>query len=47
LLPTTHPVPLPTGVLSVVPLPSVSATPTLPITLPTDILPTATSLLGH
>ena len=47
VLPTTLPVPLPTGVLSVVPLPSVSATPTLPITLPTDILPTATSLLGH
>jgi hypothetical protein len=42
-LPTT--LPLPTNVTSLSPLPALS--PTLPVTVPTDVIATATSLLGH
>ena len=43
----TPDLPLPTNVTSVAPLPTVSAIPTLPVTLPTSVIATATSLLGH
>ena len=46
-LPSTTPLPLPTDLTSLPPLPSVTATPTLPVTLPTGVIATATSLLGH
>lgn len=46
-LPTRVPLPLPTDITTVASLPSVDATPTLPVSLPTDIVATATSLLGH
>ena len=41
------PLPLPTSLPSVTPLPTVSGAPTLPVTVPTDVIATATSLLGH